>query len=66
MDFIEGNVYSTTEKLTPMNREGLMAKYKTGKYKCGSFRGGSNKNLKLRTRGDKIVIPLTLQRYVLN
>ena len=43
-----------------------MDKYKTIKYKSGSIHGGINSNFNLIKFKDKIVIPLTLQIYVLN
>ena len=39
----------------------LMAKLKTGKYKCVSICGGSNNNLNLITYEDEMVIKLILQ-----
>ena len=43
-----------------------MAKLKIVQYKCGSVFGVSNNNFNLLTCEYKIVIPLTLQKYVLN
>ena len=43
-----------------------MAKLKTVKYKCGSFRGVSNKSFNLITCEDEIYILLILQSYVFN
>ena len=49
-----------------MEDEVIMDKYKIGKYRRGYFCGGSNRYFNLIMCEDKIVIPLTLQRYVLN
>ena len=46
--------------------EVIMDKYKIGKYRRGYFCGGSNRYFNLIMCEDKIVIQLTLQRYVLN
>ena len=43
----------------------IKSKYKYGTYHKGYFGGGSNIDLKLTTREDKIVIPPNLQSYVL-
>ena len=43
-----------------------MAKYKTGNYKTSYFPGLSNSNFNFILCEDKTVIPLIIQKYVLN